>query len=972
MDQHAAAGRFRATAKRRLTVLLNVTEALFAAGDANRIERNDLVALKDAFIHACDRYVETFAEDELTEEVNEQLSNYSSEQLQFYIRIASLFNTPNVTRPKQDVAPRADNFQRIITLMSLPKIELKPFGGDSVDYYNFMAEFDKLVDDVTDDAQVKLNILKRSCVDYAANVISDCGQLNAVSGYKRARELLADKCGNPHRASQQIQRELRDGKVVRSLKDLDALSICLRKGIDCLTHIGMLSELNSQNTIKAVISRVQFRNVSDGRRRQALRILDERNSYPHIDDLRRFLDKEVRDLSDPVYGIADVSSGTHASFNTLITGIPRDDGTSRFSGNFTTEQHERVSPSSAAIQSANASSQPAGARSLSVPHSRTVSAAQCPYCGNDTHKLLKCEQFHVLSVSDRNAFVKENRICMLCLNVGHFVRDCLSRYRCFICQRRHSRSLCGHGNGGNTVGDNNHDSWQTIHQNEQVALSVSTSGVFMPLVRVLVNGVLCVALLDSGSSRTFLMQDMADRFGLVGVDVSFNLSRLNSITQMHTKTATVQVQAANMAGNVYACNVCFTDYIPTHVPPSLPGVYAHLEGLSLCQRAERIDLLIGQDHAELLMPLEVRSESDGAPYAVRTTLGWTLHGSIACQSPQPVMCMFTFSDMPEKVSQDDIHVIKHWDANTKTVDGHYEIPVPWSDSTFIPPETRCMAKMPHDALCVRLNAKPEINVMCNKQPDNKTMDTMISSGYAEEVPHADPPSDSSWYLPHHHVYSPAKPAKVRVVVDCSVRSRGSSLNDRVYQGPKLTTLLNVVLLCIIYSCVISGDVQAIYNQVKLPVGDVDMMRFLWNGRAYRKTSQLFGDSWCATRAVYALRRVTQYDPVHRSDDVISAIRNGLYVDDLLLSYSCPDRALSVWKEVTESLATRGFNFTNFVTYHLMLLASILDAARAKGVKIFPEQSVTSSSIFDPFCLLSPWLIYGKALLREVTTSKVGL
>ena len=220
MDQRAAAGRFRATAKRRLTVLLNITEALYAAGDASHIERNELLALKDAFIHACDQYVETFAEDELTEEVNEQLSNYSSEQLQFYIRIVSLFNTPNVTRPKQDVAPGADNFQGIITLMSLPKIELKPFGGDLVDYYNFMAEFDKLVDDVTDDAQVKLNILKRSYVDYAANLISECGQLDAVSGYKRARELLADKCGNPHRASQQIQRELRDGKVVRSLKDL--------------------------------------------------------------------------------------------------------------------------------------------------------------------------------------------------------------------------------------------------------------------------------------------------------------------------------------------------------------------------------------------------------------------------------------------------------------------------------------------------------------------------------------------------------------------------------------------------------------------------------------------------------------------------------------------------------------------------------------------------------------------------------
>ena len=258
--------------------------------------------------------------------------------------------------------------------------------------------------------------------------------------------------------------------------------------------------------------------------------------------------------------------------------------------------------------------------------------------------------------------------------------------------------------------------------------------------------------------------------------------------------------------------------------------------------------------------------------------------------------------------------------------------------------------------------------MYYKQPDNKARDTMISSSYAEEVPHVEPSSGRTWYLPHHDVYSPAKPDKVRVVFDCAAHSRDSSLNDHVYQGPKLTTLLNVVLLiCIMYSCVISGDVQAIYNQVNLPVGDVYMMRFLWNGRAYRKTSQLFGDRRCATRAVYALRRVTQYDPVHRSDDVISAIRNALYVDDLLLSYSCPDRALSVWKEVKESLATRGFNVTNFVTYHQVLLASILDDARAKVVKIFPEQFYFRS-------LLSTvsLLIYGIALLREVTKSKVGL
>ena len=81
---------------------------------------------------------------------------------------------------------------------------------------------------------------------------------------------------------------------------LDALSISLRKGNDCLKHIGKLAELNYQNTIKDIISRVQFGNASDGWRMQALRILDERNSYPDIEGLRRFLHRDVRNLSAEV------------------------------------------------------------------------------------------------------------------------------------------------------------------------------------------------------------------------------------------------------------------------------------------------------------------------------------------------------------------------------------------------------------------------------------------------------------------------------------------------------------------------------------------------------------------------------------------------------------------------------------------------------------------------------------------------
>ena len=155
MDERAAASRVRANAKRHLTVELNVTEALIVDGQTERVRKEQLAELKETFIDTCNRYAETFTEDELTEEVCDRLAAYSSEQLQFYVRVMSKFSTPNVV--KQDVALEANNnLQKLLTLMSLPKIQLEPFGGYSVDYYNFMAEFDKLVDEVSGDAQERL------------------------------------------------------------------------------------------------------------------------------------------------------------------------------------------------------------------------------------------------------------------------------------------------------------------------------------------------------------------------------------------------------------------------------------------------------------------------------------------------------------------------------------------------------------------------------------------------------------------------------------------------------------------------------------------------------------------------------------------------------------------------------------------------------------------------------------------------
>lgn len=47
----------------------------------------------------------------------------------------------------------------------------------------------------------------------------------------------------------------------------------------------------------------------------------------------------------------------------------------------------------------------------------------CAYCKGD-HKIVACKAFNALNVNERYNFVRENRLCINCLKLGHMVRDC--------------------------------------------------------------------------------------------------------------------------------------------------------------------------------------------------------------------------------------------------------------------------------------------------------------------------------------------------------------------------------------------------------------------------------------------------------------------------------------------------------------------------------------------------------------------
>ena len=158
-------------------------------------------------------------------------------------------------------------------------------------------------------------------------------------------------------------------------------------------------------------------------------------------------------------------------------------------------------------------------------------------------------------------------------------------------------------------------------------------------------------------------------------------------------------------------------------------------------------------------------------------------------------------------------------------DGHYEMPLPTKDKNLVLPNNRAMAWN-------------RLRPPTKKLESNQTyrshyvefMSKVIQNGYAEKVPQGTDPKEGSksvWYIPHHEVYHPKKPNKIRVVFDCSAQFESESLNKHLLQGPDLTNNLMGVLCRFRRKPVaLICDIEAMFHQMKVPEECRDLLRFL--------------------------------------------------------------------------------------------------------------------------------------------------
>ena len=253
-------------------------------------------------------------------------------------------------------------------------------------------------------------------------------------------------------------------------------------------------------------------------------------------------------------------------------------------------------------------------------------------------------------------------------------------------------------------------------------------------------------------------------------------------------------------------NVFVVPKIPVNNSNVNCEIYSHLSDLKISQDVRYVDLLIGQDNSEALIPVRIRKGQQGEPFAVQTLFGWSLNGpcKLECAKSTIVNHFISTSVLEQKVekfwqleneglvkddvgwSQSDKEVVKLWDDNIEMVDNHYILPIPWKEDAYVPNNVT----MATSRLQSLRNSLVKKNLF---KRYNDEIQKLIDKSYAEL---ADPyiTESNAWYLPHHPVITEKKPGKLRIVFDCAAKYQGESLNEKCKRGPDLNNKLSPVLL----------------------------------------------------------------------------------------------------------------------------------------------------------------------------------
>ena len=413
--------------------------------------------------------------------------------------------------------------RQLLNAIQIPKVEIAVFDGDPMKYWTFIRTFENSVEKDMVDSNSRLTRLLQYTSGKALKVIQSCAIMHPDEGYRRAKELLQERFGNPYTITETWIDHVTNGQAIKphERQKLQDFADELRSCTETLKAMGNSAEINAQSSLVKIISRLPIF-LQNKWKQEVRHIRKNYHRNPSIEDVTSFVLEGAEVANDPVYGgITDVQRTSFRSPNQSFV--------------------KRSTNYNVLVQ------QPIRDSVTSNSYRDTPAVYACLKCGG-SHSLFGCDAFKAMRLNDRVTFALEKRLCFNCLRPGHVSSRCGLRRVCSVpgCNMKHTKFLHqivppvrSADNLRETIhktpvyseqqqegqGQAAQSGFVKLDSQENFGVNGARGGenmIALPIVPVVVRApgnqrcVTTYALLDTGSNSTFCSEELMKELGLTG------------------------------------------------------------------------------------------------------------------------------------------------------------------------------------------------------------------------------------------------------------------------------------------------------------------------------------------------------------------------------------------------------------------------------------------------------------------------
>lgn len=582
----------------------------------------------------------------------------------------------------------------------------------------------------------------------------------------------------------------------------------------------------------------------------------------------------------------------------------------------------------------------------------------CFVCGQTTHRVYTCAQFQSLPVKERHNLVSKQSRCFGCLG-SHSVKACQSQRSCFKCHKRHHTLL--HSDPINAAHTPQVDtsslqsttaphvalaSQAPPHPSSHTSTTVLLGTTLVQLTATNGRSHVFRGLLDSGSTSNFISEHAAQLLG--GPRLRANVL-VTGIAQSSTHTrGRLDLNVKTLSNQLLASSqpMFILDKISISMPRVrlLPEVvnkaHAYVLADPTFHLPGSIDVLLGGNLFPHLLTNESYSLGPQMPHVLGTHFGFILMGEAPCVSHlsstqdnhqaiallstndvdlhSSLQKFWTHEEPPQHTSKSEEELLceQHYvSTHKRDSTGRYCVSLPFKDNAPALGNSQLSAERRFCSLEHRFHVQPLF-----KELYVQFMEEYLALGHMTKD-HSFDCTSPHYFLPHHGVMKEnSSSTKLRTVFDASCKSsNGLSLNNVLLPGPKLqTNICDLMLYFRYHNIVFACDIRQMYRQILVDDSSQRFQRIVWRNSpseelcVYKLKTVTYGVNCSPYLAIRTLHQLAE-DEGHRFPAAAVALKGQTYVDDILTGADTVAQARELKGQLIDLLARGGFELRKWTS-----------------------------------------------------------